>query len=234
MGDDWKLAKVIDIVNSFDKIPTSESPILSESPHLSNDVRNHHRVKIVLFPSIESLNKIDSVHIPSINQIEETMALGMIDVAMSNICVWVNEDSIKDIAFVEHIFIVKKGFSSALNGMDLAQVIQRRAFYNNVCWIISEFPIHLHEMFPKFGICHQYECYSQRMYCFIVSFKKHLIEFYQMVRNISQRQILCLYMFHKNNISFFRSYVQGMASTALVRIVQKRGEFIAMTCQYVN
>ena len=118
------------------------------------------------------MNKIDSVHIPSINPIEETMALGMIDVAMSNICVWMNEDSIKDIAFVEHISIVKEGFSSELNGMDLPRVVRRRAFYNNVCWIISEFPIHLHEMFPKFGICHQYECYSQRMYCFIVLLKK--------------------------------------------------------------
>ena len=122
-GDDWKLAKVLDIVNSFDKIPTSDSSILSESPSLSNDVRNHHWVKLLLFPSIESLNIIESVHIPSINPIEETMALGMIDVAMSNICVWVNEDTIKDIAFVEHISIIKKGLSSELNGMDLARVV---------------------------------------------------------------------------------------------------------------
>ena len=134
-GNDWKLAKVLDIVNSFDKIPTSDSSILSESPSLSNDVRNHHWVKLLLFPSIESLNIIDSVHIPSINPIEETMALGMIDVAMSNICVWVNEDTIKDIAFVEHISIIKKGLSSELNGMDLARVVRRRAFYNNDCWI---------------------------------------------------------------------------------------------------
>ena len=163
---------MLDIVNSFDKIPTSESTILSESPSLSNDVRNHHWVKLLLFPSIESLNIFDSVHIPSINPLDETMALGMIDVAMSNICVWVNEDSIKDIAFVEHISIIKKGLSPKLNRMDLARVVRRRAFYNNDCWIISEFPNHLHEMFPQYGACLQYECYSRRMYRFIVSLKK--------------------------------------------------------------